>query len=65
VGGGAKPPAVAQSLRSALFGIMGGDVTSKVVIPDVALQGELTVIGASTMLPSFEYSLEHGLQRIQ
>jgi hypothetical protein len=64
VGGGAKPPAVAQSLRSALFGIMGGDVTSKLVIPDVALQGELTVIGASTMLPSFEYNLEHGLQRI-
>jgi molecular chaperone DnaK (HSP70) len=64
VGGGSKPPAVPQSLRTALFGLMGSDAASKVVIPESALQGELTVIGASTMLPSFEYSPELGLQRI-
>jgi hypothetical protein len=66
VGGGSKPPSVPQSLKSALFGLLGSDaaVASKIVVPEPALQGELTAIGASTMLPSFEYIPEHGLQRI-
>ena len=65
VGGGSKPPLIAQSVQSALFALMGGDAASKLVIPrDPTLPAELTVMGASTMLPSFDYSPELGLQRM-
>ena len=64
VGGGSKPPAMLESLRSALFLLMGSDVSKKIVVPDTALQMELTVLGAATMLPGYDYSVESGLKPI-
>lgn len=64
VGGGAKPPMVAQNLKSALFTLMGSEGAAKVVMPEGPLLTEVTVLGAATMLPSYEYSPQYGLQRI-
>jgi len=63
VGGGAKSPLSHQTLHSALQRIMGSAATDKLKQPEASMQSELTVLGAATLLPSFEYSLHDGLVR--
>mgnify|MGYP006386250367 CR=1 FL=1 len=63
VGGGAKAPITQHSLSTALNVLMGSIATDKLKQIDPAVQSELTVLGAATLLPSFEYSLADGLVR--
>jgi hypothetical protein len=64
VGGGSKTHQVQDAISSTLAMLMGGDASKKLAIPDSVLQTELTVLGAATMLPSYEYSMDSGLLRI-
>ena len=64
VGGGSKTHQVQDAISSTLAMLMGGDGPKKLAIPDSVLQTELTVLGAATMLPSYEYSMDSGLRRI-
>jgi hypothetical protein len=64
VGGGSKTHQVQDAISSTLAMLMGGEGPKKLAIPDSVLQTELTVLGAATMLPSYEYSMDSGLRRI-
>ncbi|GKY98317.1 hypothetical protein MPSEU_000789300 [Mayamaea pseudoterrestris] len=64
VGGGSKTHQVQDAVSSTLAMLMGGDGPKKLAIPDSVLQTELTVLGAATMLPSYEYHIDSGLRRI-
>jgi molecular chaperone DnaK (HSP70) len=62
VGGGAKTVLVHQSLSSAWNTLTGGlPNAAPIVRPDSSLQSELTVMGAATLPPSFDYSVVNGL----
>lgn len=63
VGGASKFPLVDSSIRSACFAFMGSDANTKLVIPEVSLRTELTVLGCTTLLPSYDYELGEGLKR--
>jgi hypothetical protein len=64
VGGGAKTVLVHQSLSSAWNTLTGGlPDAAPIVRPDSSLQSELTVVGAATLPPSFDYSVVNGLVR--
>jgi hypothetical protein len=65
VGGGSKTHQVQDALSSTLAMLMGSDGPRKLAIPDSVLQTELTVLGAATMLPSYMYSYESGLERVK
>jgi molecular chaperone DnaK (HSP70) len=60
VGGGSKVPLVQASVRAALQVL---DADSKLRQPDPAVLSELTVLGAASLLPSFEYNAHEGLVR--
>jgi molecular chaperone DnaK (HSP70) len=60
VGGASRAPLVTASLQKALYNMMGPDAQKKLVVPESALAPELTVLGAATLLPNYEYSLESG-----
>lgn len=62
VGGAARAPFVAKSLKDALFAITGDD--KLLVVPDNAALPELTVLGAATMLPNYTYDIERGMVRL-
>jgi molecular chaperone DnaK (HSP70) len=64
VGGGFKSPSTVESARSALYALMGPDATQKTVVPESSLLTELTVLGAASMLPAYEYSVDSGLHRM-
>jgi molecular chaperone DnaK (HSP70) len=63
VGGGFKSPATVESARAALYALMGPDAVNKTVVPDSSLLSELTALGAASMLPGYEYSMETGLYK--
>ena len=65
VGGASRAPIVASSLDTALYTLMGADVQKKLIVPESSLSAELTVVGASTLLPTYEYSADEGLHRIE
>jgi molecular chaperone DnaK (HSP70) len=65
VGGGFKSPATVESARAALYALMGPDAVNKTVVPDSSVVSELTALGAASMLPGYEYSMESGLHRMQ
>lgn len=64
VGGAARAPVVASSLGTALYMLMGANSSQKLIVPDNTLLPELTVLGASTMLPTYTYEIDHGLVRL-
>jgi hypothetical protein len=64
VGGGFKSSATIESARAALYALMGPEAVSKTVVPDSSLVSELTALGAASMLPGYEYSMESGLHRM-
>ena len=63
VGGGAKSPLAQRTVGTALQMLMGGDASNKLKRPEPSALSELTVLGAATLLPSFEYSFHDGLVR--
>jgi len=63
VGGGSKPPFLSVALRQALMLLMGSEGEKKVILPDSSVKSELTVLGAASMLPGYDYSIDRGLQR--
>ena len=63
VGGGAKMPLVQSSVVAALQLLMGAQATAIFPVVDPTLRSELTVLGAATLLPSFDYSVSDGLVR--
>lgn len=63
VGGGSKPPFLSLALRQALVTLMGSEGEKKVILPDSSVKSELTVLGAASMLPGYDYSIDRGLQR--
>ncbi|GAX13644.1 hypothetical protein FisN_14Lh345 [Fistulifera solaris] len=64
LGGAARAPVIASSLGSALYALMGAEFSQKLVVPDNTLLPELTVLGASTMLPTYTYAIDEGLVRL-
>jgi molecular chaperone DnaK (HSP70) len=64
VGGGFKSPATVESARAALYTLMGPEAVRKTVVPDSSLLSELTALGAASMLPGYEYSMDSGLHRM-
>jgi molecular chaperone DnaK (HSP70) len=64
VGGGAKSVLVQQTIQNAWTMLTGGAPTSHNIFKmDAPVQSELTVVGAATLPPSFDYSLSDGLIR--
>lgn len=62
VGGGSKCMFAHNTLTSAWHMLTGGGSSvAPIVRPDSALLSELTVLGAATLPPSFDYSLTKGL----
>lgn len=64
VGGASRFPIVQSSFDVALYNILG-PTTGKFILPEKSLIQELTVTGASTMLPSYGYSVDDGLFRLE
>jgi hypothetical protein len=62
VGGGAKLVLAQHTLQSA-WTLLTGDSAGKLKRPDPSVQSELTVLGAATIPPSFDYSFTDGLIR--
>ena len=60
VGGASRAPLVTSSLVAALDTLVGVDAQKRLVVPESTLAPELTVLGAATLLPAYEYSLEDG-----
>jgi hypothetical protein len=55
---------VQEAVRASLVAMGITDTNKKLVIPDSVLATELTVLGAATMLPGYEYTIDAGLQRV-
>jgi hypothetical protein len=60
VGGGAKHPLMERSLKECF-----GFFDTPVVLPDLATRAELVALGASSILPNYEYHLDTGLIRLE
>jgi hypothetical protein len=67
VGGGSKTPWFRHSIEEAWNMLTGGASDGRsahpIAIMDSSLPSELTVVGAATLPPSFDYSLSEGLIR--
>ena len=60
VGGGAKHAMIEASLKECF-----GFFQTKVVMPALSTRSELVVLGASSILPQYEYNLDEGLIRLE
>jgi molecular chaperone DnaK (HSP70) len=65
VGGGSRHPMFEEAFKEAITALMGpANFQSKAVIPESSLRPELTALGASSLLPNFDYDYDHGLERL-
>ena len=60
VGGGAKHPFMVKSIQECFSFFQ-----TSVVVPELATRSELVVLGASSILPQYEYDFEAGLIRLE
>ena len=60
VGGGAKHAMIEASLKECF-----GFFQTEVVMPPLSSRSELVVLGASSILPQYEYNLDEGLIRLE
>ena len=60
VGGGAKHAMIEASLKECF-----GFFQTEVVMPPLSTRSELVVLGASSILPQYEYNLDEGLIRLE
>ena len=66
VGGGSKHKVFEDGCKSSISALMGSsNYESKLVLPDVSLRAELTCLGASSLLPNFDYDYDKGLEMVQ
>lgn len=59
VGGGAKHNLIEQSLKECF-----GFFQTEVILPELSSRSELVALGASSILPQYEYNLDNGLIRL-
>lgn len=64
VGGGSRHKLFEQACQEGIQALMGPS-PQKLVVPEGPLRAELTVIGAASLLPNFDYSYDKGLERVE
>ena len=60
VGGGAKHNLIEKSLKECFSFFQ-----TEVVLPELSTRSELVALGASSILPQYEYNLDNGLIRLE
>lgn len=63
VGGGSRHAMLEEAFRDGIEALMGPS-PQKLVLPESSLRAELTALGASSLLPNFDYSFDNGLERV-
>jgi molecular chaperone DnaK (HSP70) len=65
VGGGSRHKMFEDAFQESITALMGpANFQDKAVIPESSMRAELTALGASSLLPNFDYDYEHGLERL-
>eukprot|EP00536_Pseudo-nitzschia_multiseries_P009058 jgi/Psemu1/241768/estExt_Genewise1.C_2450020 len=65
VGGGSRHKMFEEACTESITALMGpASSQSKIVIPETSLRAELTALGASSLLPNFDYDYEKGLESV-
>ena len=65
VGGGSRHKMFEDAFQESITAMMGpANFQDKAVIPESSMRAELTALGASSLLPNFDYDYEHGLERL-
>ena len=63
VGGGSRHKMFEEAFRESATMLMGpAEFQSKAVIPESSVRAELTALGASSLLPNFDYDYDKGLE---
>ena len=62
VGGGSRHNMFERACRDGIETLVGPS-GGKIVLPDPAIRAELSSLGASALLPNFDYSYDNGLER--
>ena len=60
VGGGSRHSMFENAFKTSIEMLMGP--SNKVVIPESSVRAELTALGASSLLPNFDYDYDNGLE---
>jgi molecular chaperone DnaK (HSP70) len=65
VGGGSKHRMFEEACKDSISALMGpSDSLNKIVLPETSVRAELTALGASSLLPNFDYDYEKGLEMV-
>lgn len=65
VGGGSRHNMFEEAFKESITALMGpANFQNKVVIPESSLRAELTALGASSLLPNFDYHYDQGLESL-
>lgn len=65
VGGGSRHKMFEEACKESITALMGpANYQSKAVIPQTSLRAELTALGASSLLPNFDYDYDKGLESV-
>lgn len=65
VGGGSRHNMFEEAFKESITALMGpADFQTKAVIPQSSLRAELTALGASSLLPNFDYDYDQGLEMV-
>jgi len=65
VGGGSRHRMFEDAFKESITALMGpGNFQDKAIIPESSLRAELTALGASSLLPNFDYDYDQGLERV-
>jgi molecular chaperone DnaK (HSP70) len=63
VGGGSKHRMFEEACKDSISALMGpSDSLNKIVLPETSVRAELTALGASSLLPNFDYDYERDLK---
>lgn len=65
VGGGSRHSIFEEAFKESITALIGpADFQNKAVLPESSLRAELTALGASSLLPNFDYDYDQGLERL-
>ena len=54
-----------DAFKESITALMGpANFQDKAIIPESSLRAELTALGASSLLPNFDYDYDQGLERV-
>jgi len=63
VGGGSRHKMFEEAFKESITALTGpSDFSTKAVIPESSVRAELTALGASSLLPNFDYDYDKGLE---